>query len=142
MTLLEETRNQPSTVCGSQLDCCNSNMRIASVAGQRASFASGHFIQSMYQDNTLVKCQIELVRYDKNASSNLMWQWVARTNFFSIPAAGPGRNNFADLACCVAAHQRQERPLPSFVCNPKRIAILLCGIKWVKNVILHCQARK
>ena len=49
-------------------------MLIASVAGQRASFTSGRFVQSMYQDNTLVKCQIELVGYDENAPSNLTWQ--------------------------------------------------------------------
>ena len=40
-------------------------MPAARVAGQRASFASGRLLQSMYQDNMLVKHQIELVRYDE-----------------------------------------------------------------------------
>ena len=53
-------------------------MLIASVAGQWASFASGRLVQSMYQDNMLVKYQIELGRHDDKTPSNQMRLWLAR----------------------------------------------------------------
>ena len=53
-------------------------MLIASVVGQWASFASGRLVQSMYQDNMLVKYQIELGRHDDKTPSSQMWLWLAR----------------------------------------------------------------
>ena len=64
-------------------------MHAASVAGQRASFASGRLLQSMYQDNMLVKHQIELVRYNENAPLNLTGLWIREAG--GVKGHAPGR---------------------------------------------------
>lgn len=77
MTLLEEACNHLISYCG-HLDYCNDSMLLPALLASGASFASGRLVQSMYQDNMLVKYQIELGRHDDKTPSNQMRLWLAR----------------------------------------------------------------